>query len=170
MATPDWMQRKGRECSLAPEKLQRQRFRRDENGSMFSCAYIARQASFGAYDGPMLRNPSPVRIRIRSASGDFYAMGPGKAELLTAIRETGSIAAAGRRMDMSYQKTRQLVDELNQSFTGPLVEGFKGGTHGGGARLTDLGEQVLGAFLGMQKKAEAAVRSELEAFRKLLAP
>ncbi len=118
----------------------------------------------------MLRNPSPVRIRIRSAAGDLYAMGPGKAELLTAIRATGSIAAAGRRMDMSYQKTRQLVDELNESFAGPLVEGFKGGTHGGGARLTALGEEVLARFLAMEKKAEAAVRLDLEAFRKLLAP
>lgn len=97
-------------------------------------------------------------------------MGPGKAELLIAIQESGSIAAAGRQMGMSYQKTRQLVDELNQNFVGPLVEGFKGGTHGGGARLTSLGEEVLASFLAMQKKAEAAVRGDLEAFRRLLAP
>jgi molybdate transport system regulatory protein len=97
-------------------------------------------------------------------------MGPGKAELLAAIQETGSIAAAGRRMDMSYQKTRQLVDELNQSFQGPLVEGFKGGSRGGGAKLTELGEQALSSFLAMQKKAEASIRADLEAFRKLLAP
>lgn len=97
-------------------------------------------------------------------------MGPGKADLLIAIKESGSIAAAGRRMDMSYQKTRQLVDELNQSFVGPLVEGFKGGTHGGGARLTPLGEEVLTRFLAMEKKAEGAVRGDLEAFRGLLAP
>lgn len=137
---------------------------------MFPQAYIDQQEDFGAYDGSMLRNPRPVRIRIRSATGDLYAMGPGKAELLMAIRDMGSIAAAGRRMDMSYQKTRQLVDELNRSFVGPLVEGFKGGTHGGGAKLTALGEDVLTRFLAMEKKAEAAVRVDLEAFRSLLAP
>ena len=74
----------------------------------------------------MLQHPSPVRIRIRSASGECFAMGPGKADLLAAIQETGSIAAAGRQMGMSYQKTRHLVDEMNRSFVSPLVEGFKG--------------------------------------------
>jgi molybdate transport system regulatory protein len=118
----------------------------------------------------MLQNPSPVRIRIRSASGDLYAMGPGKAELLIAIRESGSIAAAGRKLGMSYQKTRQLVDEMNVCFVAPLVEGFKGGSHGGGASLTSVGLEVLERYQAMQIHAEKAVKGELEAFRTLLAP
>lgn len=137
---------------------------------MFPPGYIDRQGELGAYDGPMLGNPSPVRIRIRSTDGDLYAFGPGKADLLAGIQETGSIVAAGRRMGMSYHKTRQLVDELNKTFIGPLVEGFKGGATGGGAQLTELGKDVLARFLSMQKKAEAAVTQELDAFRKLLAP
>jgi len=97
-------------------------------------------------------------------------MGPGKADLLVAILETGSIAAAGRKLGMSYQKTRQLVDEMNLCFVGPLVEGFKGGAQGGGASLTPLGREVLERFLVMQAHAEMAVREELAAFRGLLAP
>jgi len=97
-------------------------------------------------------------------------MGPGKADLLAAILETGSIAAAGRKLGMSYQKTRQLVDEMNLCFVAPLVEGFKGGVQGGGARLTKLGQEVLERFQVMQAHAEEAVIEELEAFRRLLAP
>ena len=97
-------------------------------------------------------------------------MGPGKAELLTAILEAGSIAAAGRKLGMSYQKTRQLVDEMNLCFVAPLVEGFKGGAQGGGANLTKLGREVLERYQVMQTRAEKAVREELEAFRALLAP
>ena len=43
-----------------------------------------------------------VRLRVRLGPGvDF---GPGKADLLEGIRETGSISAAGRRMRMSYKR------------------------------------------------------------------
>jgi molybdate transport system regulatory protein len=96
-------------------------------------------------------------------------MGPGKADLLTAIEETGSIAAAGRKLGMSYQKTRQLVDEMNVCFVSPLVEGFKGGAQGGGASLTVVGRDVLARFLEMQARAEASVADDLQAFEKLLA-
>ena len=45
---------------------------------------------------------SPLRVRLRVVVGHDIAIGPGKAELLEFIRDTGSIAAAGRRMGMSY--------------------------------------------------------------------
>jgi molybdate transport system regulatory protein len=97
-------------------------------------------------------------------------MGPGKADLLAAIQETGSIVGAGRKMGMSYQKTRQLVDEMNQCFTSALVEGFKGGAQGGGAQLTELGCEVLERFQKMQDRAEKAIAKDVEAFKGLLAP
>jgi molybdate transport system regulatory protein len=71
------------------------------------------------------------------------AMGPGKADLLQAIEETGSISAAARRMKMSYRRAWLLVDTMNQCFYGPLVETATGGNHGGGARITELGKEVL---------------------------
>ena len=107
----------------------------------------------------MLQHPSPVRIRIRSASGELYAMGPGKAELLTAILEAGSIAAAGRKLGMSYQKTRQLVDEMNQCFPSPVVTAAKGGLRGGGAQVTTLGQEALTRFRRIQAKAFKAISS-----------
>ena len=96
-------------------------------------------------------------------------MGPGKAELLVAIQETGSIAAAGRKIGMSYQKTRQLVDEMNQCFVSALVEGFKGGAQGGGTQLTAVGCEVLERFQKMQARAEAAIVKDLEEFQRFLA-
>jgi len=118
----------------------------------------------------MFQHPSPVRIRIHSISGEFYAMGPGKADLLAAIQETGSIAAAGRKLGMSYQKTRHLVDEMNACFVSHVVEGFKGGAQQGGASLTALGREALERYLLMQQHAEQAVSEELQAYNKLLAP
>jgi molybdate transport system regulatory protein len=88
-----------------------------------------------------------VRLRLRLAPGiDF---GPGKADLLEGIRDTGSISAAGRRMRMSYKRAWQLVDELNGLFDAPLVEAIKGGPGGGGAALTKLGTNVLARYRRM---------------------
>lgn len=117
----------------------------------------------------MAQNPSPVRIRIRSSAGELFAMGPGKADLLAAILATGSIAAAGRKLGMSYQKTRQLLDEMNECFASPLVAGFKGGAQGGGAELTAVGREALERYRAMQARAETAIAEDLEAFQRLLA-
>ena len=48
-----------------------------------------------------------VRLRVHLAPG--IDLGPGKADLLEGIRDTGSISAAGRRMRMSYKRAWQLV-------------------------------------------------------------
>jgi len=82
-----------------------------------------------------------VRLRLNIAPG--IAFGPGKADLLEGIRDTGSIAAAGRRMRMSYKRAWQLVEELNRVFDTPLVEASKGGSGGGGATLTRAGADAL---------------------------
>lgn len=50
-----------------------------------------------------------ARPRIRLLIGDAVALGPGKARLLEAIGDTGSIAAAARAMGMSYARAWQLV-------------------------------------------------------------
>ena len=62
-----------------------------------------------------------ARIRIRVQLGDLPLFGPGKAALLTAIDEVGSIAGAARALGMSYRRAWLLVDSMNQNFTGPLV-------------------------------------------------
>lgn len=96
-------------------------------------------------------------------------MGPGKSDLLRAIAETGSISGAARRMGMSYRRAWMLVDTMNQCFRSPLVETLTGGERGGGARVTDLGHDVLARYLAMQAKAAASVEKELTAFLRLMA-
>ena len=66
-------------------------------------------------------------------------MGPGKADLLDAIRQTGSISASAKLMKMSYRRAWELVDVMNRCFDLPLVQTSPGGAHGGGAQLTELG-------------------------------
>ena len=105
-----------------------------------------------------------VRLRINLAPG--IALGPGKADLLEGIRETGSIAAAGRRMRMSYKRAWQLVEELNSLFDSPLVAASKGGSGGGGASLTRAGIDVLVRYRRMHAACCAAIARDVSALSK----
>ncbi len=62
------------------------------------------------------RMATDPKIRLRIVFGDVVMLGPGKADLLEGIRETGSIAAAGRRMKMSYKRAWMLVETMNAAF------------------------------------------------------
>lgn len=103
------------------------------------------------------------RLTFRVLLGDEIALGPGKVGLLEAIIETGSIAAAGRSMGMSYKRAWHLVDTLNRCFATPLVETAKGGAHGGGAHVTPLGHEVIARYRALERRARRAVRDDFDA-------
>ena len=100
---------------------------------------------------------------------DGAMIGPGKAELLHHIRETGSIAAAGRQMDMSYKRAWMLVETMNAMFRAPVVESSRGGAQGGGAVVTETGHAVLAAYRALEAGAEAGGAPGIAALTGLLA-
>lgn len=95
-------------------------------------------------------------------------LGPGKADLLEGIHRTGSIAAAGRSMGMSYKRAWVLVEAMNAAFRDPLVESTRGGARGGGARLTDTGEAVLAHYRTLESIAAQAGAARIALLRGLL--
>ena len=80
-------------------------------------------------------------------------LGPGKARLLEAIAETGSISAGARAMGMSYKRAWDLVEETGRLAGAPVVETRSGGSQGGGARLSADGERVLAIFREIERMA-----------------
>lgn len=92
------------------------------------------------------------KIQVRFMLDKEIALGSGKVELLTAIAQTGSIAAAGRLMGMSYRRAWLLVETMNRCFCEPLVTSVKGGKQGGGAQLTAMGQQVLELYNSMMQQ------------------
>src|SRR5690606_25527357 len=82
--------------------------------------------------------------------------------LLGLIRETGSISAAGRAMDMSYRRAWLLVDEMNRLFRLPVVESQRGGKQGGGAVVTAFGETLLARYMAIEERMHAAFADDLD--------
>ena len=95
---------------------------------------------------PSQSSDSRRKIRVRILSGSEIAIGPGKADLLRAVADTGSISAAARAMRMSYRRAWLLVHTMNSCFAEPLVDAVKGGPTGGGAELTAMGRDVLALY------------------------
>lgn len=110
-----------------------------------------------------------VRYSLRLDFAPGGRLGPGKADLLEAIARTGSISGAGRSMRMSYRRAWLLVDELNRMFRLPLVEAQPGGAHGGGARLTEQGQEVLARYRSIEAEGLAAGQADIDALRALIA-
>ena len=110
----------------------------------------------------------PLRLRLRLTTTHGVVMGPGRADLLTLIAQTGSIAEAGRQMKMSYRRAWALVESMNASFSTALVETSKGGAERGGARLTKLGETLLAAYRELEVTNHKAALPALDLFESVL--
>jgi molybdate transport system regulatory protein len=113
--------------------------------------------------------PDYPAIKVRIYFNADTMLGPGKADLLQGILETGSIAAAGRRMGMSYKRAWYLVDTLNHYFSEPLVHSAKGGKAGGGATLTATGHMVLETYRRMQDKVAMAIHDDTAQLKAMIA-
>ncbi len=113
-------------------------------------------------DGPA------VRFRMRITSGDTVSVGPGKIELLEAIRESRSITAAAKSIGMSYRRAWILIDELNGSLKKPAVLSLTGGEHGGGSELTAVGEALVDLYRRIDERATKATADDIKALLKLL--
>jgi molybdate transport system regulatory protein len=102
-----------------------------------------------------------LSIRIDLASGG--RIGPGKIAVLEAIAETGSISAAGRALSMSYRRTWELVEDLNNTLGKPVVETAAGGSGGGGAHLTETGLALIACYRTIEDESARIARKHLSA-------
>ncbi len=98
--------------------------------------------------------PADLNVRFRVDFGSQCSIGVGKIELLEEIARTGSLSKAARAMNMSYRRAWLLLADLNASFRHVVVETKTGGSGGGGAVLTPLGERLIEGY----RKLESAMQ------------
>ncbi|WP_144141838.1 LysR family transcriptional regulator [Paraburkholderia sp. BCC1884] len=105
-------------------------------------------------------------MRIRN--GDAVALGPGKVDLLEAVREHGSISAAARSLDMSYRRAWLLIDELNRSLKSPATQSEQGGQSGGGCTLTPVGETIVRLYRNVEEEAARSCAKQIAELTRLM--
>jgi molybdate transport system regulatory protein len=131
-------------------------------GAYAQTSRLPRPVSFP--DPAVMDSPTDrPHLHLRIVFGQGDRLGPGKAELLERIARTGSIAAAGHEMGMSYKRAWELVGRLNAMFREPIVASTRGGPGGGGAFLTETGRQVLTLYRGVERDVAAAGATRLDA-------
>lgn len=109
-----------------------------------------------------------VRFRMRILTGDAVAIGPGKVELLEAVREQGSISAAARVLGMSYRRAWLLIDELNRSLKSPATTSEQGGQSGGGCTLTHVGEAIVRLYREIEVEAQRSCAKQIGELTRLI--
>ena len=107
--------------------------------------------------------------RMRVLCGEEVALGPGKADLLALVAETGSIRAAADRMGMSYMRAWTLIKTMNACFRKPLVIASRGGKERGGAIVTPTGNKALELYRELEAKSVKACAGPWGRLRRLLA-
>lgn len=100
-----------------------------------------------------------LSLRIDLANGS--RLGPGKVNLLEAVKRCASISAAAREQGMSYRRAWLLIDDMNRAFQKPVVETFPGRSQGKGANVTALGDKLISLYRDAEARCSAAVSEQI---------
>lgn len=95
-------------------------------------------------------------MRLRVFSEEPY-FGPGVSALMSLVREKESLSAACKEMGMAYSKAWKIIKKAEEDLGISLMEGRRGGEHGGKTLLTREGEEFLNSYLAFVKESQEAV-------------
>jgi len=85
-------------------------------------------------------------------------LGKGGAQILEAIKNEKSVSKAAEKLGMSYRYVWNYVDRMNTVLGEPVVKAYRGGKQGGGgANLTNLGEELLQEYRRIEKHINKAL-------------
>ena len=94
--------------------------------------------------------------------------GPGNVFLMEAIKETGSISGAAKKIGMSYRKAWKLINDLNKMAKTKMVATSTGGKGSGGTKLTSTGVEFIAIYRNMEHKVLYAIKNEKLKLEKIL--
>ena len=86
----------------------------------------------------------------------------GREALFRAIDEHGSISRAAREMGISYRRAWGYIKAMEARLGVPLIRTSKGGSGGGGSRLTDDARELLSRFERLQRGIDDLVDKRFE--------
>ena len=87
-----------------------------------------------------------VEANISIKRNGIIFLDTAKTALLNEIRQCGSLNAAAKRMNLSYQHAWNLINEINRIAPEPVVIKQRGGNNGGGAEVSEYGLKILNEY------------------------
>lgn len=118
---------------------------------------------------PSTRSPVNTQLRARHkvwfTLGNSFLMGPNYFRFLRAVDETGTIRQAGQAVGWSYRTCLNRIRRMEAILGRRVLETARGGSAGGGAKLSAEGRRLVAIFERWQ--ADMADYSQ-RAFRKAL--
>lgn len=95
-------------------------------------------------------------------------LGDGKWILLKAIDETGSLKAAMEKLNLTYRKTWNNLQQIEERLGFPILETTRGGADGGNTCLTEEGRKIVRAFDNFHNEFDALIKQAFDKFKQEL--
>lgn len=102
-----------------------------------------------------------IKVRVFRKDRSF---GPGVAELMRLVEETGSLSEACRRMEMAYSKGWKITKRAEEDLGFALMEGSRGGNHGGRTKLTEEGKAFLEKYENFLQEVEENTKKSFQKY------
>jgi molybdate transport system regulatory protein len=103
------------------------------------------------------------RHKVWLTLGGSFLMGPNYLRFLRAVDETGTIRQAGKAVGWSYRTCLNRIRRMEGTLGTRVLDTARGGTAGGGARLTPQARRLVAIFGRWQEDVAEYSR---RAFRK----
>jgi molybdate transport system regulatory protein len=103
--------------------------------------------------GPSLRAHLAPRQKLWLDWDGVFLMGPRYLRFLDAVERTGTIRAAGRVVGWSYRTCLNRVREMERVLGAKVLATTRGGSGGGGARLTPEARRLVRLFAHWRREA-----------------
>ena len=89
-------------------------------------------------------------------------LGDGKLQLLKTISETNSLKAAIKTHGLTYRKTWNNLNKIEQTLGFPIIDRQQGGKDGGKTNLTQKGKAIVDALEKFHEKYDAIITQALQ--------
>src|SRR2546425_13104614 len=102
------------------------------------------------------------KLRVWVTFGEDLKFGEGRARLLEAIEERGSLKQAAKAFEMSYRNAWGYLRELEHAAGFKFVERAAGGGPESGMRLTEPGKRFLARYRTVRSALEESMTRHFE--------
>ena len=100
---------------------------------------------------PRLTQQLRPRHKIWFTLGNSFLMGPNYFRFLRAVEESGTIRQAGKTVGWSYRTCLNRIRRMEEILGLRVLETARGGSSGGGARLSAEGRRLVAIFERWQR-------------------